>query len=122
MVGDVVIVERDEQVPCDIVLLYSSDENKSVWVDTANLDGESSLKPKIPLCGTLREEDFPQYQEQIGSSGFFCCFCLDQSIIPKRLEEPYSKLVAICRNYTEKCPNQRYSRLAWGFRASTLQN
>lgn len=90
MVGDIIIVKRDEQVPCDIIILYSSDENKSAWVDTANLDGESSLKPKIPLCGSLSEEDFPQYQEQIGSSGFFALLCytfalFHLSIISKRL-------------------------------------
>lgn len=42
--GDLVKVPRDCDVPCDIVLLKSSDENGKCFITTANLDGETNLK------------------------------------------------------------------------------
>ncbi|XP_018398443.1 PREDICTED: probable phospholipid-transporting ATPase IF [Cyphomyrmex costatus] len=50
VVGDLVKVSRDEDVPCDIVLLYSETPG-CCYVTTSNLDGETNLKtlqvPKI---------------------------------------------------------------------------
>lgn len=43
MVGDLVKVSRDEDVPCDIVLLYSETPG-CCYVTTSNLDGETNLK------------------------------------------------------------------------------
>ncbi len=43
-VGDIVKLEGEEQVPTDIVLLGSSDEFQRCLLNTANLDGETSLK------------------------------------------------------------------------------
>ncbi|GAB0097049.1 Phospholipid-transporting ATPase [Sergentomyia squamirostris] len=42
--GDLVKVVRDCDVPCDLVLLKSSDPHGKCYITTANLDGESSLK------------------------------------------------------------------------------
>ncbi|XP_037936228.1 probable phospholipid-transporting ATPase IH isoform X2 [Teleopsis dalmanni] len=42
--GDLVVVERDCDVPCDLVLLRSSDPHAKCFITTANLDGESNLK------------------------------------------------------------------------------
>ncbi|KAL5277152.1 ATP11B family protein [Megaselia abdita] len=42
--GDLVIITRDCDVPCDLVLLNSSDPHGKCFVTTANLDGESNLK------------------------------------------------------------------------------
>lgn len=39
-VGDIVIVEKDERVPADLVLLRTSDKSGSVFVRTDQLDGE----------------------------------------------------------------------------------
>lgn len=43
-VGDIVKLEGEEQVPTDIVLLGSSDEFQRCLLNTANLDGETSLR------------------------------------------------------------------------------
>lgn len=42
--GDLVIISRDCDVPCDLVLLNSSDPHGKCFITTANLDGESNLK------------------------------------------------------------------------------
>ncbi|XP_055911136.1 phospholipid-transporting ATPase IF isoform X2 [Eupeodes corollae] len=42
--GDLVVLGRDCDVPCDLVLLKSSDPHGKCFVTTANLDGESNLK------------------------------------------------------------------------------
>jgi len=50
-IGDIVRVSKDEQVPCDIVILQSSDEKGRSYVETKSLDGEANLKPKkAPIC------------------------------------------------------------------------
>ncbi|XP_014213401.1 probable phospholipid-transporting ATPase IF [Copidosoma floridanum] len=50
-VGDVVRVNRDDEVPCDLVILYSSVDTGRCYVTTSNLDGETNLKtlqvPKV---------------------------------------------------------------------------
>jgi len=42
--GDLVVVERDCDVPCDLVLLRTTDLHCKCFITTANLDGESNLK------------------------------------------------------------------------------
>jgi phospholipid-translocating ATPase len=39
-VGDIIIVEKDERVPADLVLLRTSDKSGAVFVRTDQLDGE----------------------------------------------------------------------------------
>lgn len=45
-VGDIIKVEKDGQLPCDILLLYSSEEKGNCFIETKNLDGETNLKEK----------------------------------------------------------------------------
>lgn len=45
-VGDVIRVEKDEELPADIVPLWSSGDRGTCFVSTANLDGETNLKLK----------------------------------------------------------------------------
>ncbi|EDW29912.1 GL15838 [Drosophila persimilis] len=42
--GDLVVVEKDCDVPCDLVLLRTTDPHGKCFITTANLDGESNLK------------------------------------------------------------------------------
>lgn len=37
-------VEENEEFPCDLVLLHSSDAKGSCYIHTANIDGEPNLK------------------------------------------------------------------------------
>ncbi|XP_045609481.2 LOW QUALITY PROTEIN: phospholipid-transporting ATPase IF [Procambarus clarkii] len=43
-VGDIVEIASDEQFPCDLLLLMSTDSEGKCSVTTANLDGETNLK------------------------------------------------------------------------------
>jgi len=45
----VVRVNKDEQIPCDMVVLQTSDDKGRSYIETANLDGEMHLKVrKLP--------------------------------------------------------------------------
>ncbi|CAD5164992.1 unnamed protein product [Musa acuminata subsp. malaccensis] len=46
LVGEVVKVTADETLPCDMVLLATSDPTGVAYVQTINLDGESNLKTR----------------------------------------------------------------------------
>ncbi|PKA58527.1 Phospholipid-transporting ATPase 1 [Apostasia shenzhenica] len=45
-VGEIVRVKSNETIPCDIVLLATSDPTGVAYVQTINLDGESNLKTR----------------------------------------------------------------------------
>ena len=44
--GDFIQLSCDEVIPADIVLLQSSDEDNICYIQTSNLDGETSLKQR----------------------------------------------------------------------------
>ncbi|XP_031485201.1 phospholipid-transporting ATPase 1-like isoform X1 [Nymphaea colorata] len=45
-VGEVLRIKEDETIPCDMVLLRTSDPSGVAYVQTMNLDGESNLKTR----------------------------------------------------------------------------
>lgn len=47
-VGDIIRLERDDDVPADIVLLHSDGPNDIAFIETMALDGETNLKSKQP--------------------------------------------------------------------------
>ena len=54
-IGELVRIENNETVPCDVILLYTRADGIA-FVDTSSLDGETNLKEKLaPFVGP--EED-----------------------------------------------------------------
>ena len=42
--GDIVRVDVNEAIPCDLVMLSSEDPEGNCYITAANLDGETNLK------------------------------------------------------------------------------
>lgn len=64
-VGDVVLLRDNEQVPADIIVLSTSDQDNMCYVETKNLDGETNLKPRRSVRATssvTSEEDIERMQ------------------------------------------------------------
>lgn len=59
VVGDFVHVGCNEILPADILLVRSSDPNGVCYVETSNLDGESTLKQK---------QCIPSYMPELGDA------------------------------------------------------
>lgn len=66
--GEVVKISADETIPCDMVLLGSSDPNGIAYVQTMNLDGESNLKTRY-----ARQETIPMVWDEGSYSGTIQC-------------------------------------------------
>ena len=53
-VGDILAVKNKEKFPCDVLLLSTSSLAGKCYVMTANLDGETNLKPKMTVKETRK--------------------------------------------------------------------
>ncbi|KRT85253.1 hydrolase [Oryctes borbonicus] len=53
-VGDLIIVDKDERVPADLILLRTSDRSGSVFVRTDQLDGETDWKLRLAVPTTQK--------------------------------------------------------------------
>lgn len=53
-VGDIIIVEKDERVPADLVLLRTSDKSGGVFIRTDQLDGETDWKLRVSVPATQK--------------------------------------------------------------------
>ncbi|KAK9477001.1 hypothetical protein V1514DRAFT_284020 [Lipomyces japonicus] len=63
-VGDLVLVQKDQRVPADMILLKSSEANGETFIRTDQLDGETDWKLRIacPLTQSLPDEHLSNIQ------------------------------------------------------------
>ncbi|XVE80732.1 hypothetical protein DITRI_Ditri15bG0004100 [Diplodiscus trichospermus] len=66
--GEVVKIHADETIPCDMVLLGTSDPSGLAYIQTMNLDGESNLKTRY-----ARQETASSVFEGCNVSGLIRC-------------------------------------------------
>lgn len=45
-VGDILVLHNNDEIPADVIILSSSDTSGVVYIETANIDGETNLKLK----------------------------------------------------------------------------
>lgn len=48
-VGDMILVEKDQRVPADMVLIRTSDKSGRCFIRTDQLDGETDWKLRLPI-------------------------------------------------------------------------
>lgn len=64
-VGDLIIVDKDDRVPADLVLLRTSERSGSVFVRTDQLDGETDWKLRLAVPATQKlSNDHQLFNEQ----------------------------------------------------------
>ncbi|XP_047947885.1 phospholipid-transporting ATPase 1-like isoform X2 [Salvia hispanica] len=66
--GEVLKISSDETIPCDMVLLATSDPSGIAYIQTMNLDGESNLKTRY-----ARQETNKLFLEGTMISGIITC-------------------------------------------------
>jgi phospholipid-transporting ATPase len=71
VVGDIVIVKKDEALPADVLFLSAENDEGTCYVETMNLDGETNLKIKKTLDATkdLRYETIPSFMGAVECEG-----------------------------------------------------
>ncbi|XP_068659083.1 phospholipid-transporting ATPase 1-like isoform X1 [Aristolochia californica] len=67
-VAEIIKVTANETLPCDMVLLSTSDPTGVAYVQTINLDGESNLKTRY-----AKQETLSRMPEKEGSPGLIRC-------------------------------------------------
>lgn len=56
-VGDYVMIRNDEDVPADVIILSTSENDNICYIETQNLDGETNLKVRQALSATNEIRD-----------------------------------------------------------------
>ncbi len=62
--GDIVALDKGDTVPADLIILHTTDPDSLCYVQTANLDGETALKPRFAVGSTasLPESVVPSWR------------------------------------------------------------
>jgi phospholipid-translocating ATPase len=56
-VGDLVLLEKNQRVPADLVLLRTSDPSGTCFIRTDQLDGETDWKLRVAVAETQKMEE-----------------------------------------------------------------
>lgn len=67
-VGDIIQINKDEQIPADVVILSTSHDDGLAYIDTCNLDGETNLKVRqsLPITQRLKTgQEFAEFNAKI---------------------------------------------------------
>ena len=66
-VGDLVLLEKNQRVPADLVLLRTSDASGTCFIRTDQLDGETDwkLRVAVPTCQKLSERELMDIDAEI---------------------------------------------------------
>jgi phospholipid-translocating ATPase len=66
-VGDLVLLEKDQRVPADMVLLKTSDASGTAFVRTDQLDGETDwkLRVAVPTFQKMEEQDLLKVEGEV---------------------------------------------------------
>ncbi|CAK7325138.1 unnamed protein product [Dovyalis caffra] len=67
-VGEIIRIQTNETLPCDMVLLSTSEPTGVAYVQTVNLDGESNLKTRY-----AKQETLPRIPEKEMINGLIKC-------------------------------------------------
>ncbi|OAO16472.1 phospholipid-transporting atpase [Blastocystis sp. ATCC 50177/Nand II] len=70
-VGDIVYVEDGDEIPCDMVVLYTSESNGNCYIQTMNIDGETCLKLRrapAPLQTALHGDSLEAIQHHLNTT------------------------------------------------------
>lgn len=77
-VGDLVLLEKNQRVPADLVLLRTSDNSGTCFIRTDQLDGETDwkLRVAVPACQQLsNDSDLLMLDAEIYGKGITsCCY------------------------------------------------
>jgi phospholipid-transporting ATPase len=68
--GDLVMLKRDSKIPADMLVLTTSSPDGTVFVETANLDGETNLRLKRSPVSTQKADLVDFSTKTIGESDF----------------------------------------------------
>ncbi|CAK7896779.1 phospholipid-transporting ATPase Dnf1p [[Candida] anglica] len=71
-VGDVLRIYNNDEIPADVIILATSDDDNCCYVETKNLDGETNLKVRQALKyghGITKADDMISHDFEIKSEG-----------------------------------------------------
>eukprot|EP00834_Sanchytrium_tribonematis_P002924 NODE_101_length_19951_cov_0.932501.p1 type:complete len:1126 gc:universal NODE_101_length_19951_cov_0.932501:4012-635(-) len=86
--GHIVVIYEDQQIPADIVLLHSSENNGYCYIETKNLDGETNMKLRSSISTLPLKADVLKR--------------LDVPKLPIQVEEPINQIYSFSGNYDGK--------------------